>query len=349
MIGNHPEMFGLAEINLFWAETVGELHTRLPGSFGERRAKAAQPRPMAFLRLLPEVRRRLESGLLRSLAEIAFQEQSDETIAATRSWLAENEAMSTAELFRTMSTWAGDRMLIDKSPLHVTNANALPLIGREFPDAYFLHLTRHPADTLKSVENIRKDVRETHASIGAEGQANGKEHVAASDADDVWLKWHARILEFLQDIPPERKMCVRGEDLLGDPPVHLAKIAKWLGVRTDAAAIEAMMHPEQSPFAKPGPPAAPFGTDPNFIRSPALRQFKFTPRPLGLTAEDGTLTRFSEPVIAQAKMFGYEDLVPEQHLEAVLEGEIRPLAAAKQLQETAVVVRADEKAERRGG
>ena len=48
-------------------------------------------------------------------------------------------------------------------------------------------------------------------------------------------------------------MRVRGEDLLGEPDTYLRKIAEWLGLRTDEEAIEAMKHPEQSPYACIGP------------------------------------------------------------------------------------------------
>jgi hypothetical protein len=44
-----------------------------------------------------------------------------------------------------------------------------------------------------------------------------------------------------------------------------------LDVRTDEEAIEAMKHPERSPYACFGPVNARFGNNPGFQREPALR------------------------------------------------------------------------------
>jgi hypothetical protein len=64
---------------------------------------------------------------------------------------------------------------------------------------------------------------------------------------------------------------MRGEDLLIDRDQGLKQIAEWLGLRTDAKAIDEMMHPERSPFACYGPPGANFGNDRSFLKEPALR------------------------------------------------------------------------------
>ena len=65
-------------------------------------------------------------------------------------------------------------------------------------------------------------------------------------------------------------MRVRGEDVLNDTRPHLRTIAAWLGVRTDDDAIEAMTHPEASPFASFGIEGSGIlsGHDPNFLRDP---------------------------------------------------------------------------------
>jgi hypothetical protein len=280
MLGNHPEMFGLAEVNLFWADTVGEL------------------------RKLHQKNQRLQFGLLRSLAEIAFSEQTDETIKTARSWLLDNAEMSTAELFRTMASWLDGRTLIDKSPLHVMSDGPLQRIGRAFPDAYYLHLTRHPSDMLRSVEKV-SDERGTASTENDRMAARLIRSAGTRVADELWLRPHLRILQFLETVPRDRRMRMRGEDLLSEPATYLAQVAGWLGKRTDPEAIEAMLHPEASPFAKLGPPSAPHGGDPNFMESPALRPYRFSPRPLELTVGNGRSHVYSEPLVAYAMQFGY--------------------------------------------
>jgi hypothetical protein len=57
-------------------------------------------------------------------------------------------------------------------------------------------------------------------------------------------------------------------------------VCRWLGIRDDAEAIDAMMHPERSPFACFGPITALFGNDPNFLRGPEFRPHKVKVPPL---------------------------------------------------------------------
>ena len=65
-------------------------------------------------------------------------------------------------------------------------------------------------------------------------------------------------------------MRIRAEDVLNDSESQLRAIAVWLGVRTDAGAIEAMKHPEASPFAGFGPADSGIvgGNDPSFLGDP---------------------------------------------------------------------------------
>jgi hypothetical protein len=129
MLGCHPEAVGLAEINLFGGDTIADLHE------------------------LYKTRQRLANGLLRSLSELAFGEQTEQNVEAARQWLVENAEMSTTELLRTMQEWAGDKVLIDKSPLHSFTPDALQRMRAGVPEARYLHLTRHPGDTVNSVGN----------------------------------------------------------------------------------------------------------------------------------------------------------------------------------------------------
>jgi hypothetical protein len=100
-------------------------------------------------------------------------------------------------------------------------------------------------------------------------------------------------------------MRLRGEDLLSEPRIYVRQIAEWLGLRTDDEATEAMLHPENSPFACYGPANAKFGNDPNFLEKPALRPYSCTPRPLTWEPEPGRPVEVSEMVRVYAMQFGY--------------------------------------------
>ncbi len=281
MVGCHPEMLGLAELNLFACETVGELNGLHSG------------------------RERTRHGLLRSLSHLAFGEQTEETVALALQWLAENAAMSTVELFRTMQAWVSGRGLIDKSPLHVHIPAALRRMARTDPDARFLHLTRHPSDNINSILRLWQTLRAMPKERFPTARLAPQQLAEPQGADKLWLEPHRNILEFLADVPAHRKMQLRGEDLLSDPVEHALRIAEWLEIDTGVDAVAAMLRPDKSPFAAYGPPNARYGNDPDFLQSPRLRPFTLRQQSLKWERPDGTVREFSEALQACAKAFGY--------------------------------------------
>jgi len=81
----------------------------------------------------------------------------------------------------------------------------------------------------------------------------------------------------------------------------------WLGVRTDDEAIDAMKHPELSPFARPGGTGVTGGNDPGFLRRPEPRRIDL-PRtldpPEGWTAGPANW----QVVVDLSERLGYRDL-----------------------------------------
>jgi hypothetical protein len=292
-------MYGVPEINLFAADTVGEL--------------------LKVYKRHRVMRRALDHGLLRTLAELAFAEQTEETVEAARVFLAENEDLRTDELFYDLTEWAGGRGIVDKSPFNVHMSASLDRIRKTLPEAYFFHLTRHPGDTVSSGYRGRSDIKEKALKrfpnlapvLGDKFEEmflpqSAFRSGSYDDAPDrAWLKPHQTILRFLEAVPAEQQLRMRGEDLLSDPQKRLTEIANWLGIGSSPADIDAMMHPETSPFAKHGPPSVRFGNDPNFLENPELRPFKYRPRPLEWEAPDGKVLQLATPIRELAMEFGY--------------------------------------------
>jgi hypothetical protein len=85
-----------------------------------------------------------------------------------------------------------------------------------------------------------------------------------------WYETHRRILKFAAKLPADRYKRVRAEDVLNDSESQLRAIAAWLGLREDESAVEAMKHPEASPFASEGTADSGIvgGHDPSFLRDP---------------------------------------------------------------------------------
>lgn len=254
MIGEHPQMLGLPETNLFARDSyveLGELYGKRP---------------------------RLQHGLLRSVAQLGLGGQSAENIEVAKRWLRGYARTSTADLFHDLAAWAAPKRLVDKSPIYVYNRDNLARIRRAFPNAYYLHLLRHPRGMCESMYTLRQRTEERHAQRTRRRDSDAADVTGAPrgaiDPDLVWLAPHRTIVDFLATVPPERQMRLRGEEALADVDTYLPRIAEWLGVDCDRAALERMKHPEGSPFACFGPPNARLGDDPGFLEKPWLRPYE---------------------------------------------------------------------------
>jgi len=287
MIGQHPEMYGLPEVNLFAAddyEGLGRLYRMRPG---------------------------FRHGLLRAIAELGLGGQTDENIGVARKWLEEHHKVKSSYIYNDLVEWASPRRLVDKSPIYVYSSESLQRIKDAFPEAYFIHLTRHPRATCDSIHKLRGVVNEglDKMRVGKKAREIIKSRydriAQVEDPDSMWLKPHVRIMEFLEGIPANQQIRVKGEDFMTDPGRFLSQIAEWLGVSITKDAIEAMKHPEQSPFACYGPSSAKFGNDPSYLEGPELREYK--PRDCSLEGAlewDSSIT-FSEDLMQCAIYYGY--------------------------------------------
>ena len=215
-------------------------------------------------------------------------EQSEAAIHAARMWLLRRRNQSTACVFRELAKRIYPRLPIDKTPL-VTDLCFLRPALKAFPHAKFLHLARHPVSQGQSYLEF---LRSALASYGLRGPL-ALETVIAQPGSlygdlagyaggtmiaDPQMRWHrsnVTILNFLDRVPHQNRLLLRGEDLLRDPDAVLYELASWLGVRRDREAIEHMKHPENSPFACFGPANARFGNDPKFLQAPSCARSPF--------------------------------------------------------------------------
>jgi hypothetical protein len=279
MVGQHPELYGLPELNLFVAETM-----RVRGGVISEPLFA-------------------EHGLLRAVAELVAGEQTVQTIALAKLWVLARSECSCLSVFRELGARVAPKHVVDKSPYTVQHVERIQRVRRAFPQARFLHLLRHPRSQGESLWKIAGGV--VARMLDALDWTTDPPTV---DLQRVWYRAHMNILTFLDGVPECQWMRLRGEDLLADPDRYLKEIAELVGVRTDQEAIESMKHPERSPFACIGPLNAPFGNDPNFLRSPEFRSNGGRRSRASLDGpvpwrEDGT--GFTSEVVALAREFGY--------------------------------------------
>ena len=253
VIGQHPDILGMPELNMFQAETMDE--------FWRGRQADGTPRS-PFWRLMRH------DGILRAVAQLYGGEQTMDTVDLARRWITSRSELSTGDAYTELCEKVSPRILLDKSPAYARRRDYLDRIVEHFPDAKFIHLTRHPRGQCESV--LKADGGKLIAFFmgGIEESSDGQVFI---DPQDNWRDSHRTILEFLTTLPRENWMRIIGEDFMTDIDAGAREVAAWLNLDTSPAAIDAMKHPEDSPFACLGPAGARMGNDPNFLEAPALR------------------------------------------------------------------------------
>lgn len=247
MLGAHPQLYGFPELNLFTADTVGGL-TRFQRDELPKLGLRSQPLP---------------PGLLRAVAELMFGGQTAQAVERAADFLGSDPGRATADVLRELLEKIGPRIGVDKSPLTGMTPENLRRAGAH-PGGRFLHLVRHPTATQRSMQ---EHFARPMGVLFPAGERRSFTQFCA----DMWLCWQRFALDFLGSLPADRFRRARAEDLLGDPDRHWPPLAQWLGVRTDGEALDAMKHPERSPYAGFGPAGAVGGGDAKFFRDPKLR------------------------------------------------------------------------------
>jgi hypothetical protein len=244
MIGQHPEIYGLPELNLMMRDTVG-----------------------AALRWERGCHRFLGSpGLLRALAELDWGGQTAENVLEAANWIEDRSDWSTARMLDYIVGRVGEvtgaKYCMEKSPSIVFLPHTLERARRARPDALYIHVTRHPVNLKKSfdefIENLLRLTEE-------------EKRIRLENSMTAWPVTQRNILDFCAGLAPGQYIRIRGEDVLADAAGVMRQVAEWLGLRTDDAAIAAMLRPEESPYASLGPVTAPYGNDPKFVSSPKFR------------------------------------------------------------------------------
>jgi len=250
-------------------------------------------------------------GLLRAVAELGLGEQTEENIKVAKKWLEEHKNISGGMIYSDLVEWGSPKRLVDKSPIYVYSHETLHRIKHAFPSASYIHLVRHPRATCDSILKMRYVVKDglDKLQVGEVAKKLVKKRYEKmaqfQDPDDLWLKPHLRILEFLEGLEPGQHMQIIGEDFMADPDTYLLKITEWLKIRSDNESIEAMKHPERSPYACYGPPNAKFGNDPSYLEAPEMREYKPRKCSLEIASENEEPMVLSEDLMQCAMHFGY--------------------------------------------
>ena len=293
-LGQHPQMYGLPEMHLFAAQTVGE-----------------------WWNMCGAATFNMSDGTLRAIAEILFGGQTEETIQSASGWLRRRTHLTTAMILELLAEKLRPRILVDKSPSIVYSIGAMQLAHRMFPEARFLHLVRHPRSHCASVYEAIQEQRtsgpipEGHwlLELAKYPQLLPSEF-GTQDSVDLnpqrgWYALNANICNFLESVPKNRQVRIRAEDFLTATGKTLRCIADWMSMRTDARAIAEMTHPERSPYINPGPPNARFGNDALYLNTASLYKFAPTTKARKVGTKQGSGGALLPEVVDLARKFGY--------------------------------------------
>jgi hypothetical protein len=287
LLAGHPGLFGFPETLLMTSETVGELIEKCADWAGLHGVAAESGTAELF-------RQSRLIGLARTIAHLHEGSDADDALVRALEWVFAHRHGSTAGVMSYLLRLARPRVVIEKSPDVAYSNASLRRCVIYFPKARYLHLTRHPIGTVRSMSSAMALRRGNRA---LEPSPEPKSFIV------TWYSCHLRIVKTLENIPAERRMRVRAEDLLGDPETSLRNILSWLRIDSSDAVIARMMQTEKWAFAH-GRPGAALGGDWKFYADPALRSAE-PPGPRLVDPEWGIPSGMHRKVIALARYLGY--------------------------------------------
>jgi hypothetical protein len=278
LLAGHPQLYGLPETSLFVWDTVSEILAMpaVPGTDSSGR-------------------RHTLMGLERALAQLHDGRQDQDALDRAVDWIHQRPGMSTTDVMAHLLRLIYPKIGVEKSPATVASAQALARCMRAFPNARYLHLTRHPVTTQRSMTQLYSQY------LFPASMPHGERVRMCVLA---WHTGHLRIARALQAVPQPRWLRVRAEDLIGDPRTWLPRILAWLDLRHDDAIIDRMLDTHRWEFAYWHGHIGFGGADPHFLAAPALRPAP-PPEPDLIDPTWQISDDIAAKVIALARYLGY--------------------------------------------
>jgi len=258
MLSGHPQIYGFPELLMFSSATVEDL-------LNDKRMGSRLPPFVVHAQL---------TGILRAVADLHDEDQSESAIRRALLWLKLRSTWTTRELMQYLLARVYPDIGVEKSPDTVNSDSALNSCLESFPRARFIHLTRHPVTAQQSMNKFWRKGLELW---GPEKSAAVSDKHLTVQAASAWYLGHCRIVAALKTLPNEQWMRVRAEDLIRDPSSWLPRIATWLGLAWNEEILARMLQTERWRFADMGPEKHYGGGDPTFLISPVLRKIDSPP------------------------------------------------------------------------
>lgn len=244
-------LFGFPETLLFLVPTVGDLIDICAYEPAMQRIAAADKTPalFAYSRL---------KGLARAIAQLHEASLDEDAVVRALEWLFDRRQQPTAEVMTYLLGLVSPRIGVEKTPEITHSGRALNRCMSSCPEARYLHLTRHPVTSQRS---MREAWRTEYGPVESSASRNVMR----------WYSSHLRTIQALERLPRDQWMRVRAEDLLGAPHIWLPRILAWLQLEWDDRIIARMTQTEKWLFAPGSDLGLAWGGDWKFFANPALR------------------------------------------------------------------------------
>ncbi|MEG3436744.1 hybrid fatty acyl-AMP ligase/type I polyketide synthase [Pannus brasiliensis CCIBt3594] len=191
MLAGHPDLASPPELHLLPFDTMGQREQDLSLSH-------------------------LGEGLQRAIMDLKGVD-SETGQAILDEW--KRQDLSIPEIYANLQTFAGSRLLIDKSPTYAFHRETLDRAETIFDNAKYIHLVRHPHAVIDSFCRLRMD-----KLVG-----NGTEDPYQL-AELIWARGNQNILDFLAGIDPERHHLIVYEELVTNPEPVTRRLCEFLGI-----------------------------------------------------------------------------------------------------------------------
>jgi hypothetical protein len=193
MLAGHPDLFAGSELQLLGFTTLKERRTAFSGKFS------------LWL-----------EGTIRTIMEVKGCDAEKATRIMEEY---EGQNYTTKQFYRVLQEWIGSKTLVDKSPSYVLDLNTLEKAERDFHDALYIHLVRHPYAMVRSFESYHMD-----QVLFLKAQPFSPRQLG----ELVWLISHKNALQFLEKVPEHRQYHMRFEDLVSQPQKVMEELCRTL-------------------------------------------------------------------------------------------------------------------------